>query len=182
MTHGRGKKAGRGAGLRGGRGNAGLLKHRWMHMVKYMPDHFGRHGFKRPQSIIKKAKTINVGELEERFPDKKVINLTEEGFNKLLGGGEITTKLKITVDSASEKAIEKIKGKGGEVIVPEPEFTEQETVEEAPVKEEKPVVEPVEEKTVEEEKPVEEPIEESEEKPSKDEKEAPVEEKQEKKK
>ena len=64
MTHGRGKKGGRGAGLRGGRGNAGLLKHRHMHMTKNMPDHFGRHGFKRPQSILKKDKTINVGDLE----------------------------------------------------------------------------------------------------------------------
>ena len=63
MTHGRGKKAGRGAGLRGGRGNAGLLKHRFMYMTKYMPDHFGRHGFKRPQGIIKKDIIINVGDL-----------------------------------------------------------------------------------------------------------------------
>ncbi|GAH16501.1 unnamed protein product, partial [marine sediment metagenome] len=54
MTHGKGKKGGRGAGLRGGRGNAGLLKHKHMYMTKNMPDHFGRHGFKRPQSVIKK--------------------------------------------------------------------------------------------------------------------------------
>ena len=60
MTHGKGKKGGRGAGLRGGRGNAGLLKHKWMHMVKYDPNHFGRHGFKRPQNILKDIKTINL--------------------------------------------------------------------------------------------------------------------------
>jgi len=119
MTHGRGKKGGRGAGLRGGRGNAGLCKHKFMYMMKYMPDHYGRHGFKRPQSILKENKTINVGELEEKFPEKKDIDLKKEGFNKLLGGGILNSKLKIKVNSASEKAIEKIESKGGEVILPE---------------------------------------------------------------
>jgi large subunit ribosomal protein L15 len=119
QTHGRGKKAGRGAGLRGGRGNAGLCKHKFMYMMKYMPDHYGRHGFKRPHSILKENITINVGELEEKFPEKKDIDLEKEGFNKLLGGGILNSKLKIKVNSASEKAIEKIEGKGGEVILPE---------------------------------------------------------------
>ena len=119
MTHGRGKKGGRGAGLRGGRGNAGLLKHRYMYMVKNMPDHFGKHGFKRPHSILKRDITINVGQLEERFPGKNNIDLSKEGFDKLLGGGSLNSKLKIQVNSASEKAIEKIKNKGGEVILPE---------------------------------------------------------------
>jgi len=117
MTHGRGKKAGRGAGLRGGRGNAGLHKHKYMHMLKYMPDHFGRHGFKRPPSVIKKDKTINVGQLEEKFPEKKSIDLTKEGFDKLLGGGAINSNLKIKVKNASQKAVEKIKERGGEVTI-----------------------------------------------------------------
>jgi len=130
MTCGRGKKAGRGSGLRGGRGNAGLIKHRWMYMKKNMPDHFGRHGFKRPQSVVKRDVTINVGELEERFPGKKAINLSEEGFDKLLGGGKIASKIKVTVDSASEKAVEKIKEQGGEVVLPKEEFVEQEAAEE----------------------------------------------------
>ena len=118
MTHGRGKKGGRGAGLRGGRGNAGLMKHRHMYMTKYMPDHFGRHGFKRPQSVIKRDKAINVGQLEGKFPGKKDIDLTKEGFDKLLGGGETSSSLKVKVNAASEKAVEKIKEKGGEVVLP----------------------------------------------------------------
>lgn len=130
MTCGRGKKGGRGAGLRGGKGNAGLLKHKHMHMTKYMPDHFGSHGFKRHPSIVKKDIIINVGDVEERFPGKKEINLGNEGYSKLLGGGNINTKMKITVDSASEKAIAKIQGKGGEVVLPKKEFIEQENVEE----------------------------------------------------
>jgi len=119
MTHGRGKKGGRGAGLRGGRGNAGLRKHKIMYMLKNMPDHFGRHGFKRPQSIITRDKTINVGQLEEKFPGKKSIDLTKEGFDKLLGGGKIKSSLKIKVNNVSERAVEKIKEKDGEVIIPE---------------------------------------------------------------
>jgi large subunit ribosomal protein L15 len=119
MTHGKGRKGGRGAGLRGGRGNAGLHKHKFMHMLKYMPDHFGVHGFKRPQSVVKRNKTINIGELEEKFPGKNSIDLEKEGFDKLLGSGVINSKIKIKVNSASEKAIEKVKEKGGEIILPE---------------------------------------------------------------
>ena len=133
MTHGKGKKGGRGAGLRGGRGNAGLLKHRYVYMIKNMPDHFGRHGFKRPQGVIKKDKTINVGELEDKLPGKKDIDLEKEGFDKLLGGGKLNSKLKIKVDSASGKAIEKIKEKGGEVVLPE--LPKEEIVEEGQVEE-----------------------------------------------
>jgi large subunit ribosomal protein L15 len=118
MTHGRGKKAGRGAGLRGGKGNAGMLKHKWMYMTKYMPDHFGRHGFKRPQSILRDIKTINVGQLEERFPGKNDIDLGKEGYDKLLGGGKLNKKYKIKVSSASEKALMKVEEKGGEIMFP----------------------------------------------------------------
>jgi len=140
MTHGRGKKGGRGAGLRGGKGNAGLLKHRYMYMVKNMPDHFGRHGFKRPQSVIKKDKTINVGQLEDTFPGKKDIDLGKEGYDKLLGGGKLNTKMKIKVNSASEKAINKIEEKGGEVVLPA--LPKEKVIEEKP----ETVEEPVEEK------------------------------------
>src|SRR2546423_15007473 len=46
-THGRGKKHGRGAGGRGGTGNAGLHKHKFKWMIKYDPEHFGPRGFFR---------------------------------------------------------------------------------------------------------------------------------------
>ena len=118
-TFGKGKKGGRGAGLRGGRGNSGLHKHKHMHMIKYMPDHFGAHGFKRPKGTIQKDKVINIGQLEDIFPKKKEIDLTKEGFDKLLGGGNVNSSLKIKVERASQSAVEKIKEKGGEVILPE---------------------------------------------------------------
>jgi len=130
MTHGRGKKAGRGAGLRGGRGNAGLMKHRHMYMTKYMPDHFGHYGFKRPQSILKRDVTINIGKLDKEFSGKKEIDLTKEGYDKLLGGGVISTKLKIKVEKASQSAIDKIEGQGGQVILPKVQKVEETTVKE----------------------------------------------------
>ena len=115
MTHGKGKKGGRGAGLRGGRGNAGLLKHRYTYMLKYMPDHFGRHGFKRPPSVQQEVSTINVGQLEDLFPGKKTINLTEAGYEKLLGTGTVSSSITVTVPQATERAIAKIQDQGGKV-------------------------------------------------------------------
>jgi len=119
MTHGKGKKGGRGAGLRGGRGNAGLHKHKFMHMLKYMPDHFGVHGFTRNASLVHRDSIINVGQLDDKFHGKKEIDLTKEGIDKLLGGGATEHSYKITVKSASQKAIDKIAQKGGEVKIAE---------------------------------------------------------------
>ena len=115
-THGRGKKAGRGAGLRGGRGNAGLHKHKYTYVLKYMRDYFGRRGFKRSFDR-KEVKVINVGDIERLFPNREEINLKEEGFDKLLGKGEIKTKVKIIVPKATDRAIRKIEEKGGEVVI-----------------------------------------------------------------
>ena len=119
MTHGKGKKGGRGSGLRGGRGNAGLHKHKHMYMLKYMPDHFGVHGFKRDPSLVKDDRIINVGQLDEKFHGKKEIDLSKEGFDKLLGAGLVEHGYKITVKSASQKAIDKIAEHGGEVKIEE---------------------------------------------------------------
>lgn len=117
MTHGKGKKGGRGSGLRGGRGNSGLHKHRFSYMLKYMPDHFGVHGFKRDSSLIKTNRIINIGQLDERFKGKKEIDLSKEGYDKLLGGGIVEHGYKITVKFASQKAIDKIAEHGGEVKI-----------------------------------------------------------------
>ncbi|MEF8848764.1 MAG: uL15 family ribosomal protein [Candidatus Thermoplasmatota archaeon] len=116
-THGRGSmKKGRGAGEKGGRGKAGWGKHKFMHMRKVDPGHFGKKGFKRPPSTIKKDETINVGELEDKFPEKKEIDLTKEGYDKLLGSGTIDKKIKVKVEKTSKKAVEKIEAKDGKII------------------------------------------------------------------
>jgi len=88
-------------------------------MLKYMPDHFGVHGFKRDLSLIKDDRIINVGQLDEKFYGKKEIDLSKEGFDKLLGAGIVVHEYKITVKSASQKAIDKIAAHGGEVKIEE---------------------------------------------------------------
>ncbi len=124
-THGRGKKAGRGAGLRGGRGNAGLHKHKWISVVKYCPDYFGHHGFKRPQSVIADKITVNLSEVEQSLTilakdgfavqkdGKWTVDLTKMGIDKLLGSGRISTPISIKVPEASASALEKLKAAGG---------------------------------------------------------------------
>ena len=94
--HGRGKKAGRGAGKRGGRGNAGLNKHKVMTRLKYMPGHWGMHGFNRHPGLRVVNSSINLGKVAE-IADGDSINLTEMGFDKLLGRGSIDRALSITV-------------------------------------------------------------------------------------
>jgi large subunit ribosomal protein L15 len=140
-THGRGKKAGRGAGKRGGRGNAGLHKHKYITTVKSDPKHFGRYGFKRPKSPSESEPIIiNVGQLEERLKTfiekgyaKKVenridIDLSLAGIDKLLGSGELKSQLRITVNKVSKLAKSKVEEAGGKVLIGE-EVMEENTIE-----------------------------------------------------
>ena len=112
--HGRGKKAGRGAGKRGGRGNAGINKHRVMTRIKYMPNHWGMHGFNRHPGLRKVNVSINVSEVDQ-MTEGDSINLTEMGYDKLLGKGPITRAINITVSEASAGAVKKVEEAGGTV-------------------------------------------------------------------
>ena len=123
--HGRGKKAGRGAGKRGGRGNAGLNKHKVMTRLKYMPGHWGMHGFNRHPGLRVVNTSINLGEVSE-LAEEDSINLREMGYDKLLGRGSIDRALKITVSEASTRAIEKVEAAGGSVETDEDEEWEEE--------------------------------------------------------
>ncbi len=130
-THGRGKKAGRGAGKRGGKGNAGLHKHKVQYMLKYMPDHFGRHGFKRPQKMVSAKITMNVGDLEQILDvmkaqgtavekDGKItLDLTALGIDKLLGNGQVSTPFEVLVSETTVLAKAKVEEAGGHIVVPE---------------------------------------------------------------
>ena len=113
--HGRGKKAGRGAGKRGGRGNAGMNKHRVMTRIKYMPGHWGMHGFNRDPSLRTVHVTCNVSDLEGMADGKDSVDLTEMGIDKLLGSGRISTAITVTVGEWSAKAAEKISAAGGTI-------------------------------------------------------------------
>jgi large subunit ribosomal protein L15 len=119
-THGRGIKAGRGAGKQGGRGNAGLHKYKFKSMLIYAPDHFGRHGFQRPSRIVERPTSLNVGQLESFVPfleragalelrgDEVVADLAKAGIDRLLGGGAPKRKWSVYVAHASKHAGEKV--------------------------------------------------------------------------
>ena len=118
-THGGGaKKKRRGAGHRGGRGNAGSGKRGDSKKPTFqkMGRVFGKHGFKLKVRTF--ANSITVEEVDARFGQDKNVDLTEKGYTKLLGSGFLSHPLHIKVESATQKAIEKVKAKGGSVEIP----------------------------------------------------------------
>lgn len=131
----------RGAGSRGGHGNAGNDKH---HFVRnFLQGYtFGKHGFKRPQKVISYKSIVNVGELDEmaqqlvldeqarKEDDVYYINLAELEYpiDKLLGTGKAAKSMIITVADCSDKARSRIEEAGGrieEYLPQEPEQVEQ---------------------------------------------------------
>ena len=128
-THGGGSmKKRRGAGNRGGRGAAGSGKRADTKKPSIWKEkYFGKHGFKSKSAKV--INPVNINYLEaniHKFSSQNLVSkennffsvdLEKLGFNKLLGSGKATNKYKIKVSYASKKAIEKIKGSGGEVIL-----------------------------------------------------------------
>jgi len=118
----------RGAGHKGGKGKAGLSKHHWTWTVKYDPNHFGKHGFKRPQKSINKINPVNLSYLNARIDqlldeglatkegNSIIIDVTELGYNKVLGGGKLFKSLTIKSPMFSASAEDKIQEAGGEAI------------------------------------------------------------------
>lgn len=127
-THGRGKKSGRGAGIIGGHGMAGYSKTKKIQMLKNDRNYFGHHGFKRPQCTVSANSTLNVSELDEQIErfvslgfatkngDIYDVDLTKAGIDKLLGNGNISVKVNVTVAEASACAAEKVKAAGGSIV------------------------------------------------------------------
>lgn len=129
-THGGGsKKKRRGAGNRGGRGNAGSGKRgdakkpsNWKNKKV-----FGKNGFKTRNKG--RIRNVDIKLIEDKIQklilDKKaklegdsyIIDLVDLGYNKLLSSGTPKLKMKITAEYASGKAVEKISNSGGEVIL-----------------------------------------------------------------
>lgn len=117
------------AGSRGGVGAAGMHKHKWSWVVKYAPDWYGKRGFKSPKQITREVRAINVGELSEKIEslvregkasvlgEVYEVDLSELGYDKLLGEGDVRYKMRVKVESATKRAIEKVKQAGGEVIL-----------------------------------------------------------------
>lgn len=118
----------RGAGNRGGKGLAGGHKHHWSWMVKFDPKHFGKYGFKRPQGASQVFNPVNVDFLDENSgkllsqgiaieeDNKIIIDVTELGYNKVLGKGKINKALTIKAPQFSKSAVSKIENAGGEAL------------------------------------------------------------------
>lgn len=128
-TCGWGTKKHRNKGNKGGTGMAGTGKRadqKKTFLLRYMPDYFGKHGFKPVKK--KTVLVINVGDIEKNIDSflkegiaKKIsdgIELNLEKY-KLLGEGTLKNikKIAIKVKSASKKAIDKIEKIGGKVII-----------------------------------------------------------------
>lgn len=130
-THGRGfKKKARGSGHQGGKGMAGTGKRgdqkKTLILNLFGNDYFGRSKTLRRGRAHKKLESINLSSLNQNIEsfikkgkakdNKGIYEIDLKGY-KLLGEGETKKKLKITVSSASNSAVEKIKSAGGEVII-----------------------------------------------------------------
>ena len=129
-THGWGAmKKHRGAGNRGGRGMAGTGKKGDAKKPSIWENkkYFGKYGFSK-KGVINAVNPINLNYFEQKTEklladklitkegDVYVIDASKLGFNKILGCAKLTKKFKITADSFSKGAAEKIKAAGGEVI------------------------------------------------------------------
>lgn len=121
-THGWGQiTQHRKSGRKGGRGKAGLHKHKWSWTVKYAPDYFKADSMKAKPSTLPK-RWLNVGKLDLittkiSSEDKIQVNLTEKGYNKLLGEGMVKKAYRVIVSAYSQSAKTKIEHAGGEIVV-----------------------------------------------------------------
>lgn len=129
-THGWGSpKKHRGSGSRGGVGNAGAGKkgQQKMTLLHNKGIRIGAYGFKRPPAITNESRILNLDDIEKNTQkyitkqekDVTEIDTTKLGYDKILGRGKVTSKLKIISKEFSKKAIEKIEQADGEAIIKE---------------------------------------------------------------
>lgn len=127
-THGWGYSKHKGSGRKGGVGMAGTGKRAQSKKPSIWKEvYFGKHGFKK-KGIFREVNPINLNELEKKadalVAEKKIekqgslyiIDIQKLGYNKVLGCGKLTKKLKIVSPTFSKEAVEKIKAAGGEAV------------------------------------------------------------------
>ncbi|MBN1159724.1 MAG: uL15 family ribosomal protein [Candidatus Diapherotrites archaeon] len=112
----------RGKGRTGGRGRGGSHKHKFS---KYYMT-FGKKGFKRPGEELLKGinvydiyEQVKAGKLGEKKDGKIVVDLTEKGYDILLGRGnpqKLDSSLEIKVGKVTAKAKEKSEALGWTII------------------------------------------------------------------
>ncbi len=132
-THGGGaRKKRKGSGHRGGKGMSGSGKRadqkKTLVINLYGNKYFGKQGITSRGTKRDIRQRINLQQIEnhlekygKKVGDKWEIDLKDY---KILGTGEVKSKLIITAKEASKSAIEKVKEKRGEIILPVKEKNE----------------------------------------------------------
>ena len=118
-SHGRGNvKNRRGSGNRGGRGMAGIDKHKWSWAMNNEPNYFGKFGFHRPNQP-EKMKVAHLYEINQKALLEK---LEKKGgkfhFNfdgKILATGAINVPVEIKAAAWSKNVEKKLKECGGSI-------------------------------------------------------------------
>jgi len=118
------------SGSRGGRGAVGFHKHKWMWVLKYFPEWYGKRGFTpRGPEHWEEIRGINLSQLGELVESLTAsggvgqeggmiaVDLGKLGYNKLLGSGRISKPVKVIVKYATKRAVERVKEAGGEVVI-----------------------------------------------------------------
>ncbi|HJK08138.1 MAG TPA: uL15 family ribosomal protein [Methanocorpusculum sp.] len=117
----------RGAGNRGGRGQAGWRDHNFTRFY-LLGKTEGKHGFVCKTSVTYEVRDI--GDIDQMVPDLLargiatqngdviILDAAQIGVEKVLGGGRVTHKLEITAESFSERAIAKVQEQGGQALTP----------------------------------------------------------------
>jgi large subunit ribosomal protein L15 len=114
------------SGHSGGKGMSGTGKmagqKKTLVLKLYGTKYFGKQGITSKGTERKKNLVMNVGYLEtyieslkKKFEKNGIIDLSDY---KILGDGEIKTKINIKAKSASKSAVEKIEKAGGKVMLP----------------------------------------------------------------
>jgi large subunit ribosomal protein L15 len=120
-TYGHGsRKKWRSSGEKGGHGMSGTGKradHKKSLIINlYGNKYFGKQGITSKGTRRKKLFAINLKKIIEKFPGKTNIELKKY---KILGDGELKTKLTITARAFTKSAKEKIEKAGGKIIISE---------------------------------------------------------------
>ena len=112
----------RASGHKGGLGVTGFQKHHYSSLLKDEPDHYGHESTSPPHPNITR-KWASVRDLDDLFTKfgkeeggKKIVNPESAGYDKLLGGGNISNAYSVKIENFTASAEEKLKAVGGEIV------------------------------------------------------------------
>ena len=112
----------RASGHKGGLGVTGFQKHHYSSLLKDEPDHYGHESTSPPHPNITR-KWASVRDLDDLFTKfgkeeggKKIIDLESTGYDKLLGGGNISNAYSVKIENFTASAEEKLEAVGGEIV------------------------------------------------------------------